>query len=195
MQLKQIAKLVKRTHLIEVLNKVNDVGETDRLFIGDGYALYETDGLSEMVTEKLLLTIFDIPKDEWGAYRFYMHTESAWGALEDTFSQEDESEAKATGLRLKYLSAEVMPVFSDHGMLLIDPEHLTPIRDEIKKGEVGFFTRIGHASIIVKKGMCVTIAEIKGIKIGEIFEGEVLRTAAEIDRQKRIREEGETLHD
>ena len=88
-----------------------------------------------------------------------------------------------------------MPVLSDHGMLLIDPEHLTPIRDEIKKGEVGFFTRIGHASIIVKKGMCVTIAEIKGIKIGEIFEGEVLRTAAEIDRQKRIREEGETLHD
>lgn len=156
MQLKKIEKLCKERKSILVMRDVDDMGHF-RTFIGDGVAMYEVQGMEDVIGGDLLLTIFDVKpgdRDDWTCSEID-------GASNHKFVanvMEGDREAERVGPAIVYRGEELEAYHSAGTLIWINAKYWAPLRDEIKNGEIRVCMRQDVNGLIVKRGMGITVA-------------------------------------
>ena len=145
MKIKSIAAICKKQKTVIIHNT-----DTKGVILNTGAAAYMCMGLPN-VTEKELLTIFDIDPCKWGEWRTCIRPVYRKLNFEDIDPEEEL--INRFGVHFCYQGVEMEPLMTRSGIIFLDTKYLVPFADLDSYELYARITPEGSPYIAVKAGM------------------------------------------
>ena len=158
MKLSALYKLCKRTKYVTIINGVNG-----RQWINvDGGSTYPLDGMP-YIDEETLLTMMDVAEDDRAKWHINIHAHDEYMRMFTEDNLEGDIEAKAAEVTIGHMDEVYRPIYSRHGMLMVNVDAFAPVADTARTHEL--FVRMirNQPVLLVKNGfqLVATICRVK----------------------------------
>lgn len=151
--------------------------EAERQWIQVAGNIYPVDGLPMLDKEKML-TMMDVPKDEWEDWNIKVHPISEH--LRNFTADNLPNDTQAERLRADVvINGDMLtPVYTDCGLILIPTDALKPVSDSAKTYTLHARSVSGETWVVVKNGFEL-ITTIRRMKVTDDGAADCLRMVAD----------------